>query len=164
VGFSARADAAADSVADAGACVLLLVPHCLRLRLEIALKLVPVIATQRESYRVPGRCSGTGAEDSAGAGAEDSPGADNGAGADDGAGADADDGASACAGAGTLAGAGAGAGASAGCCAKTATDIVAPTSAPWRERFGIGVLCFNKRMAEFVDERCAPRPSLGLCA
>jgi hypothetical protein len=139
MGFGARADAAADSVANAGACVLLLVPHCLHLRLEIALKLALASAMQCKSYRVPGRCSGTGAEDSDG-------GAANGTGADDGtgAGADADDGASACAGAGALAGAGAGAGASAGCCPKTAVDDVAPTSAPWRERFGIGVLCFNK--------------------
>ncbi len=152
MGFSARADAAADSVADAGACFLLLVQHCLHLRLEIALKLVPAIAMQRKLHRVPGRCSGSGAEDSAGAGAEDSPGADNGAGADDGAGADTDDGASACAGAGALAGAGAGAGSSAGCCAKTTADIVAPTSAPWHERFCISVLRFNKRMVEFVDE------------
>ncbi len=128
------------------------------------LKLVPAIAMQRELYCVPGRCSGAGAEDSAGTGAEDSPGADDGTGAHDGTGADADDGASACAGTGALAGAGAGAGTSAGCCAKTTTDVVAPKSAPWRERFGIGVLCFNKRMAEFVDERCAPRPSHGLCA
>ncbi len=144
MGFGARADAAADSVANAGACLLLLVPHCLHLGLEIALKLAPAIAMQHKSYRVPGRCSGTGAEDGAGDGAEDSPGADNGAGADDGAGAgaDADDGASACTGA--LAGAGTGTGASTGCCAKTAADVVAPTSAPWCKRFSIGMLHFNK--------------------
>jgi hypothetical protein len=77
VGFSARADAAADSVAIPGACVALLVPECLRLGLgEIA------IATQQELHQVAGGCIGAGAEDGGGAGAEDSAGADNGAGTD----------------------------------------------------------------------------------
>ncbi len=77
MGFSARADAAADSVAVPGACVALLVLERLRLGLgEIA------ISTQCESHRVAGGCAGAGAEDGAGAGAEDSAGADNGAGTD----------------------------------------------------------------------------------
>jgi hypothetical protein len=77
VGFSARADAAADSVAIPNACIVLPVPECLRLGLgEIA------IAKQRKSHQVAGRCAGTGAEYGAGAGAEDSPGADDGAGTD----------------------------------------------------------------------------------
>ncbi len=75
MGFSARADAAADSVAVPGACVALLVLERLRLGLgEIA------IATQRESHQVADGCAGTGAEDGGGAGAEDSAGADDGAG------------------------------------------------------------------------------------
>ncbi len=66
MGFSARADAAADSVAVPGACIALLVPERLRLGLgEIA------ITTQRKLHQVAGRCAGAGAEDGAGAGAED---------------------------------------------------------------------------------------------
>ncbi len=61
---------------------MLLVPERLNLGLEIALKLAPVIATQRELNRVAGGCAGTGTEDGAGAGAEDSAGADDGAGTD----------------------------------------------------------------------------------
>ncbi len=77
MGFSARADAAADSVAIPGACIALLVPEHLRLGLgEIA------IATQRELHQVAGGCAGAGAEDGAGAGAEDSAEADDGAGTD----------------------------------------------------------------------------------
>ncbi len=82
MGFSARADTVADTVAGPITCVVLLVPERLSLGLEIALKLVPVIATQRESHQVAGGCASTGAEDGAGAGAEDSTGADNGAGTD----------------------------------------------------------------------------------
>jgi hypothetical protein len=49
------------------------------------------------------------------------------------------------------------------CCAKTAADVVALTSATWRKRFGIGE-CFRAalevlrcdKMATFLDERCAP--------
>ncbi len=48
MGFSARADAAADTVAGPITCVVLLVPERLSLGLEIALKLAPVIAMQRE--------------------------------------------------------------------------------------------------------------------
>ncbi len=77
MGFSGRADAAADSVAVPGACVVLLVPERLRLGLgEIT------IATQRKLHQVAGGCAGAGAEDGACAGAEDSAGADNGAGTD----------------------------------------------------------------------------------
>ncbi len=77
MGFSARADAAADSVAIPGACIALLVPERLHLGLgEI------VIDTQRKSHQVAGGCAGAGAEDGAGAGAEDSAEADNGAGTD----------------------------------------------------------------------------------
>ncbi len=79
MGFSARADAAADTVASPITCVVLLVLERLSLGLEIALKLVPVIAAHRELHRVAGGCAGTGAEDGAGAGAEDSAGADDGA-------------------------------------------------------------------------------------
>ncbi len=79
MGFSARADAAADTVAGPITCVVLLVPERLSLGLEIALKLAPVIAMQRESHRVAGGCAGTGAEDGAGTGAENSAGADDGA-------------------------------------------------------------------------------------
>jgi hypothetical protein len=46
VGFSARADAAADTVAGPITCVVLLVPERLSLGLEIVHKLVPVIVTQ----------------------------------------------------------------------------------------------------------------------
>jgi hypothetical protein len=77
VGFSARADAAADSVAVPGACIVLLVPEHLCLGLgEIA------IATQHKLHRVAGGCASTGAEDGTGAGAEDSAVADNCAGTD----------------------------------------------------------------------------------
>jgi hypothetical protein len=77
VGFSARADAAADSVAVPSTCIALLVLERLRLgHGEIA------IATQRESHQVAGGCAGAGAEDGAGAGAEDSAGADDGTGTD----------------------------------------------------------------------------------
>ncbi len=77
MGFSTRADAAADSVAVPGACVALLVLERLRLGLgEIA------IAMQQELHQVAGGCAGAGAEDGAGAGAEDSAGADDGAGTD----------------------------------------------------------------------------------
>ncbi len=153
MGFGAKADAAADSVADAGACVLLLVLHCLHLRLEIALKLLPAIAMQRESYCVPGRCSGAGAEDGAGAGAEDSPGADDGTGADNGAGAgtDADDGASACASAGTLAGAGL-------ALALALAVVPKPPQTLWRQRLHHGAsalalaCCASIKMAEFLDD------------
>jgi hypothetical protein len=69
VGFSARADAAADTVTGLITCVVLLVPEHLSLGLEIALKLAPVIAMQRELHQVAGGCAGTGAEDGAGAGA-----------------------------------------------------------------------------------------------
>jgi hypothetical protein len=48
VGFSARADAAADTVTSPITCVVLLVPEHLSLGLEIALKLTPVITTQRK--------------------------------------------------------------------------------------------------------------------
>jgi hypothetical protein len=48
VGFSARADTAADTVTGPITCVMLLVPERLSLGLEIALKLAPVIATQWE--------------------------------------------------------------------------------------------------------------------
>jgi hypothetical protein len=82
MGFSARADAAADTVAGPITCVVLLVPEHLSLGLEIALKLVPVTAMQRKSHQVAGGCASTGAEDSAGAGAEDSAGADNRTGTD----------------------------------------------------------------------------------
>ncbi len=61
---------------------MLLVLERLSLGLEFALKLAPVIATQRKSHRVAGRCASTGAEDDAGTGAEDSTGTDNGAGTD----------------------------------------------------------------------------------
>ncbi len=61
---------------------MLLVPERLSLGLEIALKLVPVIATQCELHRVAGECAGTGAEDGTGAGAEDGAGADDGTGTD----------------------------------------------------------------------------------
>ncbi len=80
--FSARADAAGDTVAGPITCVVLLVPERLSLGLEIMLKLVPAIATQCELHQVAGGYAGTGAEDGAGAGAEDSTGADNGAGTD----------------------------------------------------------------------------------
>ncbi len=77
MGFSASADAAADSVAVPSACIALLVPERLRLGLsEIA------IATHCELHQVAGGCAGAGAEDRAGAGAEDSAGADDGAGTD----------------------------------------------------------------------------------
>ncbi len=77
MGFSARADAAADCVAVPNACIVLLVPECLRLGLgEIA------IAKQRKLHRVAGRYASAGAEYGAGAGAEDSPGADDGTGTD----------------------------------------------------------------------------------
>jgi hypothetical protein len=77
VGFSARADAAAESVAIPGTCVALLVPEHLHLGLgEI------VIAMQRELHQVAGGCAGVGTEDSTGAGAEDSAGTDNSAGTD----------------------------------------------------------------------------------
>ncbi len=82
MGFSARADAAADTVAGPITCVVLLVPERLSLGLEIVLKLSPVIATQRESHQVAGGYAGTGAEGGAGTGAEDSAGTDNGAGTD----------------------------------------------------------------------------------
>ncbi len=82
MGFRARTDAAADTVAGPITCVVLLVPERLSLGLEIALKLAPVTATQRKSHRVAWGCAGTGAEDGAGAGAEDSAGADDGAGTD----------------------------------------------------------------------------------
>jgi hypothetical protein len=82
VGFSARADAAADTVAGPITCVVLLVPERLSLGLEIMLKLAPAIAMQCESHRVAGGYAGTGAEDGAGAGADDSAGTDNGAGTD----------------------------------------------------------------------------------
>ncbi len=48
MGFSARADTAADTVTGPIACVVLLVPEHLSLGLEIVLKLAPVIATQRK--------------------------------------------------------------------------------------------------------------------
>ena len=77
MGFSARADAAADSVAVPSTCVALLVPECLRLGLgEIA------IAMQQKLHQVAGGCAGTGTEDGTGAGAVDSTGADDGAGTD----------------------------------------------------------------------------------
>ncbi len=79
MGFISRADAAADTVAGPITCVVLLVPERLSLGLEIALKLVPVITTQRESHQVAGRCAGTGTEDGAGTGAEDSADAEDGA-------------------------------------------------------------------------------------
>jgi hypothetical protein len=82
VGFSARADAAADTVTSPVACVVLLVLERLSLGLEITLKLTPVIATKCESHQVAGGCAGTGAEDGASTGAEDSAGADDGAGTD----------------------------------------------------------------------------------
>jgi hypothetical protein len=82
VGFSARADTAADTVAGPITCVVLLALEHLSLGLEIALKLAPAITTQRESHQVAGGYAGTGAEDGTGAGAEDSAGADNGAGTD----------------------------------------------------------------------------------
>jgi hypothetical protein len=50
VGFSARADAAADTLADLITCVVLLVPERLSLGLEIVLKLAPVIVTQRKLH------------------------------------------------------------------------------------------------------------------
>jgi hypothetical protein len=59
---------------------VLLVLERLNLGLEIALKLAPVIATQRKLHRVAGGCAGKGAEDGTGAGAENSAGADDGAG------------------------------------------------------------------------------------
>ncbi len=46
MGFSTRADAAADTVTGPITCVVLLVPDHLSLGLEIALKLMPMIATQ----------------------------------------------------------------------------------------------------------------------
>ncbi len=153
VGFSARADASADTVAGPITCVVLLVPKRLSLGLEITLKLAPAIATQCESHRVAGGYAGTGAEDGAGTGAEDS------AGADDGAGTDAD--ISWCwrwcwrwwPGAGDGDGDGAGDGdgnglalalamALAHCCAESAADVVALTSATWRECFSISN-CFR---------------------
>jgi hypothetical protein len=82
MGFSTRADAAADTVTIPITCVVLLVPERLSLGLEIVLKLAPVIATQSKSHQVAGGCASTGTEDGAGAGAEDSAGADNGAGTD----------------------------------------------------------------------------------
>ncbi len=82
MGFSARADAAADTVAGPITCVVLHVPERLSLGLEIALKLVPVIATQRKLHQVSGRCAGTGTENGAGAGAEDIADADDGPGTD----------------------------------------------------------------------------------
>ncbi len=82
MGFSARADAAADTVPGPITCVVLLGLERLNLGLEIALKLAPVITMQRELHRVAGGCAGTGTEDNTGAGAEDSAGADDGAGTD----------------------------------------------------------------------------------
>jgi hypothetical protein len=119
------------------------------LGLEIALKLTPAIATQRESHRVAGGYAGTGAEDGAGAGAEDSAGADDGAGTDadiswswrwkwqcrPGSGSGNDDGPG-------LALALALALSLTRCCAKSAADVVALASATWRERFGISN-CFR---------------------
>ncbi len=69
MGFSARADAAADTVTRPITCVVLLVPERLSLGLEITLKLVLVIATQCKLHPVAGGCAVTGAEDGASAGA-----------------------------------------------------------------------------------------------
>jgi hypothetical protein len=126
-------------------------PERLSLGLEITLKLKPAIAMQRESHWVADGYASTGAEDGASAGAEDSACTDNGANTD----ADI----SWCwhwqwqwrPGAGNGDGDGAGlalalalvlALALARCCAKNTADIVALTSATWRERFGISN-CFR---------------------
>ena len=159
MGFSARADAAADSVAVPNACSVLPVPECLRLGLgEIA------IAKQRKSHQVAGRCAGAGAEYGAGTGAEDSLGADNGAGTDTdmvgagaGNGTGAGDGTGAGNGAGDFDGDGTGAGDDNGLALAlalvlamalallcwrwhwraVAPNFVALPSATWRKHFGI---------------------------
>jgi hypothetical protein len=152
VGFSARADTAADSVIVPNACIVLLVPERLHLGLgEIA------IAKQRESHQVAGRCAGAGTEYGAGAGAEDIPGACNGAGTDTdmvgagaGNGTGAGDGIGTGNGAGNFDGDGTGAGDDNGLALAlalvlamawhwraVAPNVVAQVSATWRKRVGI---------------------------
>ncbi len=52
MGFSTRADAAADTVAGPITCVVLLVLECLSLGLEIALKLAPVIPSSANCIKL----------------------------------------------------------------------------------------------------------------